>query len=131
MDDPAAAVQLGFFPAHRAGLFTISLALFLLVLELVRRGFLKERYALLWLGTSLFGLGVGLFPGIIVRLSELLNFQFLTVFYTFSFLFLLGLVLAFTVVISRLSERCRDLAQELALLQHRLETIEGRRDAQS
>ena len=33
-----------------------------LILELVRRGRLKERYALLWLATALFTLFLGVFP---------------------------------------------------------------------
>jgi len=46
------------------------------------------------------------------------------VFYGLSFLFLLGIVLGFSVIISRLSERNRKLAQELALLAHRVERLE-------
>jgi len=82
----------------------------------VRRGHLRERYALLWLATSLFGLVVGLFPNLIVYFSRLMHFQFLTLLFVVSFLFLLGLVLSFTVVISRQSERNRKLTQEVALL---------------
>ena len=118
--------QAGFLLVHRVGLLTVSLVLAGLVFELVRRGALKERYALLWLGVSGLGLLVGIFPGIIERLSLWLEFQYLTVFYTASFLFLLLLVLVFTVVISRLSERSRALAQELALLANRVETLERR-----
>lgn len=116
--------QEGFLLVHRAGLFAVSLALAVLIFELVRRGHLKERYALLWLAVSGLGLLIGVFPGIIERLSLWLEFQYLTVFYTASFLFLLLLVLVFTVVISRLSERSRELAQEVALLANRIERLE-------
>lgn len=116
--------QEGFLLVHRLGLLAVSLALAGLVFELVRRGHLKERYALLWLAVSLLGLIVGVFPGVIERLSVWFEFQYLTVFYTASFLFLLLLVLAFTVVISRLSERTRALAQELALLADRVSQVE-------
>lgn len=120
--------QHGFYALHRAGLLLLSLALVLLVLELVRRGHLKERYALLWLSVSACGLALGFFPGIIVRISLLFGFQYLSVVSLFAFLFLLLLVLAFTVVISRLSERSRRLAQELALLSRRIEDLEKRHD---
>ncbi len=116
--------QHGFYTLHRLGLLGLSLALVIAVLELVRRGHLKERYALLWLAVSAFGLLVGCFPSIIVRLSSVLGFQYLTVVSFFAFLFLLLLVLAFTVVISRLSERGRRLAQEIALINERLERLE-------
>lgn len=113
-----------FYSSHRAGLLIISLAFMTLVLELVRRAHLKERYALLWLAAALCGLAVGLFPRLVIWLSATLGFQYLTVFFVGSFIFLLLLVLAFTVVISKLSERNRTLAQELALLARRVETLE-------
>ncbi|HPO15677.1 MAG TPA: DUF2304 domain-containing protein [Candidatus Hydrogenedentes bacterium] len=116
--------QHGFYILHRLGLLVLSLALVISVLELVRRGHLKERYALLWLAVSGFGLLVGCFPSIIVRLSVILGFQYLTVVSFFAFLFLMLLVLVFTVVISRLSERSRRLAQEIALINERLERLE-------
>lgn len=126
--EPNGIGQVGFLLVHRIGLLGVSLLLVLLVLELVRRGYLKERYALLWLGVSVAGLVVGFFPGMIVRLSLLLEFQYLTVVYVASFLFLMTLVLIFSIVISRLTERNRDLAQEIALLSHRMEQLETRDD---
>lgn len=114
----------GFYPVHRIGLLVLSLLLMLLVLELVRRGRLKERYALLWLGAAGGSLLIGLFPTIIVGLANGLRVQYLTVVYMITFLFLLGIILVFSVVISRLSERCRELAQEAALLAERVQKLE-------
>ncbi len=113
---------------HRLGLFALSLILLVLVLELVRRGLLKERYALLWLFTSAMGLFVGVFPGSIVLLSHLFKLQYLSLLFLISFLFLMGLVLSFTVVISRLSEKNRALTQEVALLSHALRRLEREHD---
>jgi len=121
------AVQ-GFYTVHRFGLLGVSLLLMAFVLELVRRGRLKERYALLWLAAAGGSLLVGLFPAILVRLADMLHFQYLTVVYTLSFLFLLAIVLAFSVVISLLSERCRALAQEAALLSQRMDELERRHE---
>jgi len=118
------AEVVGFYLSHRIGLLCISLVFMGVVLELVRRSHLKERYALLWLGAALGGLIVGVFPQAVVWFSNVFGFQYLTVFYITSFLFLLLLVLVFTVVISKLSERNRDLAQEVALLSHRLSRLE-------
>lgn len=120
----AALPFVGFYWSHRVGLLLVSLAFMILVLELVRREHLKERYALLWLAAATCGLAVGFFPGLITWTSAHLGFQYLTVFYVGSFLFLLMLVLAFTVVISKLSERNRTLAQEIALLARRVEELE-------
>ena len=118
------ALQSGFTAPHRIGLLALSLALFVLVIELVRRRQFKERYALLWLGASLCGLVVGAFPGVIVWIARIVHVQFLTVFFTAAFLFLLFLVLSFSMVISRLADENRVLAQELALLEHRLKRLE-------
>jgi len=117
--------MVGFYWSHRVGLLFVSIAFVGLVLELVRRGHLKERYALLWLAAAAAGLVVGLFPRMIVWVSSAFGFQYLTVFYVCSFLFLLLLVLAFTVVISKLTERNRTLAQEVALLSRRIEVLEA------
>jgi len=120
------APQFGFTMFHRIGLMAFSVVLLILVLELVRRRLFKERYALLWLATAGCGVIVGLFPGIIVWLSKVMHVQFLTVFFLLALLFLLGLVLSFSVVISSLSEQNRALAQELGLLANRLNEIEDK-----
>ena len=118
--------QLGFQTSHRITLLVLSVLLLGLVLELVRRGHIKERYALLWLAAAGASLMVGVFPGLIEKLAAGLRVQYLTVFYGLSFLFLLAIVLGFSVVISRLSERNRKLAQELALLAHKVNRLEGK-----
>ncbi len=116
--------QTGIQTAHRLGILGLSVLLLAVVLELVRRGYLKERYALLWLATAGLSLLVGVFPGIITSLAHLFNFQYLTVLFAMYFAFTLALVLCFTIVISRLAERNRELTQEVALLAHKVEQIE-------
>ena len=113
--------------AHRLALGGLSIVLFGLVLELVRREHLKERYALLWLATSAVGLVIGIFPGLIVWFAETFRFQMITTLFVVSFIYTLGIVLSFTVIISRLSERNRRLAQEVALLAHRVQRMEENR----
>ena len=120
----AETAQLAFQPAHRAGMLIISLLLVALVLELVRRRLFKERYALLWLGASGVVLLIGLAPSLVVWLAALLHVQFLTVFFMLAFIFLLGLVLSFSIVISKLSDQNRELAQEVGLLESRVSTLE-------
>ena len=116
-------VQTGIQTAHRVGILALSVLLLLIVLELVRRGYLKERYALLWLATAGLSLIVGLFPGVITRLAHVFNFQFLTVLFVMYFAFTLALVLCFTIVISRQTVRNRELTQEVALLAHEVDRL--------
>jgi len=102
-------------------------ALLVIVVELIRRGKLKERYSLLWL-----------FAGVVLLifstsryLLELISHA-LGIFYPPSFLFLLAffflllITLHFSVVISGLSEKNKKLAQELALMRQDLKNaIDG------
>ncbi|MFP6614815.1 MAG: DUF2304 domain-containing protein [Candidatus Hydrogenedentota bacterium] len=111
-------------PVHRIALLVLSIVLFVLVIELVRRELLKERYALLWLATSVLGVVIGIFPAIIEWLTASLHFQLLTTLYVVSFIYTLGIILAFSVIITRQIERNRILAQEVALLSNRLDKLE-------
>ena len=120
---------IGIQPAHRVALLALSLVLLGFVLELVRRDLLREKYALLWLATSLLGLVIGVVPDLLVAFAQMMRFQLLTALFVFSFVFTLAIVLGFTVVISRLSERNRELAQEVALLNHEMGRIRDKRDA--
>lgn len=125
------AQQLGFQTSHRVALLILCLLLLTFVLELVRRAWLKERYALLWLAAAAASLVIGFFPGLISGLARLVHVQYLTIVFGLSFLFLLGIVLGFSVIISRLSEHNRELAQELALLSQRVRQFEEKhRDQQ-
>lgn len=90
--------------------------------ELIRRRKIEERYALLWL---LLGGVMALFsfsPGLLERLSRLLQ-----VHYAPSLLFLMGLLFSFafilhlTIVMSRMHRRMVRLAQEVAILKEELE----------
>ncbi len=124
MDDAAHfAIQ----APHRIAITFLSVMLFALVIELVRREFLKERYALLWLATAGIGLLIGISPGLIARFAALVHFQLITTLFVASFLYVLGIVLGFTVIISKLAERNRRLAQDVALLAHRVQQIEENR----
>ena len=111
---------------HQIALLFLGCVFVGVVLELVRRGHLKERYALLWLFVSVCGLGVGVYPQSLVLISRYLNFQLLTVLFVFFFLLMLSLVLTFSVVLSRLSERDRELTQEVALLASRVSELEDK-----
>ena len=113
---------IGIQTGHRIALFALSLVFLAFVLELVRRDRLKEKYALLWLGTAFAGLVVGIVPGVITWTAALFHFQILTALFVFAFLFILGVVLVFSVILSRLSEQNRKLAQEVALLNRRIDS---------
>ncbi len=97
----------------------LAAALLLLgfVVELLRRGILRERFAALWLFVSgLLVLGA-LFPGILVNAAGALGFQIVSNLLFFSaILFLLLVSIQLSNEVSRLEARTRRLAEDLALL---------------
>jgi len=99
----------------------VTLAIFLFVLELVRRRRLVERYALLWMTAALALLVLAIWTdglevlGDVMGIEEPANAIFILAFGV-AFLLLLN----FSVVSSRLSEETKILAQEVAGLEERL-----------
>ena len=94
----------------------VAVVAFLVIVWLVRRGSLKERFALLWLaiGGMLFLL-VAIRP-LLDRLSRELGIESgTTTLFLAAILFLLGLILHLSVIISSLEEKVRDLAEAVAL----------------
>ncbi|MCK9418523.1 MAG: DUF2304 domain-containing protein [Nitrospirae bacterium] len=97
----------------------------LLIVELIRRGRLKEKYSLLWLFAGTVLLVFASSRGLLEYVSSLVGIYYPPSFlFLLAFLFLLMITLHFSSVISGLSEKNKQLAQELALL--RLEMVEGK-----
>jgi hypothetical protein len=101
-------------------------ALFLIVFELVRRRRLMERYALLWLFSTAVLLGLAVWKNALERVAEAVG-----IFYAPSALFAIALgfvsvlLLHFSLVVSRLADQSKVLAQRVGLLQARVEELEG------
>jgi hypothetical protein len=99
--------------------------LLLVILELVRRRRLMERYALLWLLASVVLLVLAAWRGLLTTLSYKVGIH-----YPPSALFVvalgLGLLLLihFSLAVSRLTDQNKVLAQRLAILQDRVEETE-------
>jgi len=101
-----------------------SAILLFLVLELIRRGKLKERYSLLWLFASLVLLVLSLSRGLLEFFSRMVGiFYPPSLLFLIAFVFLLLITLHFSSVISGLSDKNKRLAQELALLKQEVESL--------
>ena len=97
-------------------------SVFIIVIELIRRGRLKERYSLLWLCASALLLTLSLSRGVLEYFSHALGIYYPpSLLFLLAFLFLLLITLHFSVVVSGLSEKNKKLAQELALLRKELQ----------
>ena len=102
------------------------LALFLIVFELVRRRRLQERYALLWLFAVAGLLGLSIFRNLLEKTSTALGIAYApSALFAVAFAFILLLLLHFSLVISRLADQNKVLAQKLGQLQQRVDVLEG------
>ena len=99
----------------------IAAAILLLgVLELVRRRALLERYAILWLFSSLVLLSLGVWRGLLEKIASAVGiFYPPSALFVIAFGFILVLLLHFSVAVSRLADQSKVLAQRLALLEER------------
>ena len=97
-----------------------TVALLLVVLELVRSRRLLERYALLWLFSALVLMGLGIWEGALDRLAALVGIAYPpSALFVIASGFILLLLLHFSLVVSRLADQSKVLAQRLALLEER------------
>jgi hypothetical protein len=104
-----------------------TLGLLLFVFELVRRKHLSERYALLWLlaATTMFVLAA--WKGLLTTLSHDVGISYPpSALFAVAIGLIVILLMYFSLVVSRLSDQNKILAQRLALLQRRVEESEER-----
>jgi hypothetical protein len=107
-----------------------TLALFLLVFELVRRRRLMERYALLWLFSTVVLLGLAVWKQLLEEVARAIGiFYAPSALFVVAFGFILAILLHFSLVISRLADQTKVLAQRVGLLQQRLDLVEGRAES--
>jgi len=95
--------------------------LLLVILELVRRRRLLERYALLWLLAGVVLLGLAIWRGALEQLAQLIGIAYPpNALFFVAFGFVLVLLLHFSVAVSRLTDQSKVLAQRVALLEERV-----------
>jgi hypothetical protein len=98
-----------------------SCSIFFVVIELIRRGRLKERYSLLWLFACSVLLVFSLSRDLLEFVSLSLGIAYPpSLLFLLAFFFLLLITLHFSVVISGFSEKNKKLAQELAILRQEI-----------
>ena len=97
-----------------------------LIFELVRRKRLMERYAILWLVAGVTVLVLGLWQGLLTTLAHAVGIYYPpSALFAVVFVFVLVMLVHFSMSVSRLSDENKILAQRLALLQQRQEQESG------
>ncbi len=104
----------------------VTAALFAVILELVRRRRLMERYAILWLVAAGVLLALAVWRSLLETVASAVGiFYAPSALFVIAFGFVLLLLLHFSLVISRLAEQNKVLAQRIGLLQQQLEHHTG------
>ena len=94
----------------------IAVAFMGLILELIRRDSLQERYSVVWFVAGLGMLAGAAFPGLLGTVADLMGVRNTNVaLFSIILLLLLGLALNFSVIMSRQAAQITRLAQEQAL----------------
>jgi hypothetical protein len=103
--------------SQRVEVIILAIVVCGLIFELVRRKRLMERYALLWLLAGGTVLVLGLWKGLLTKLSHAAGIYYApSALFAVAFLFILALLVHFSITVSRLTDQNRILAQKLALL---------------
>ena len=106
-----------------------SLATLIFIIDLLRRGALKEKYAALWLIVAGTALILSIFPGLLRAITDLLGVQIpsnLLFFVTIVVLVLVSVQLSYE--LSRHEAQIRRLAEEVALQKDELDSLRRRLD---
>ena len=104
----------------------VTSGLFLTVLELVRRRRLMERYALLWLLASSVLLALAVWKGLLETIAAAIGiFYAPSALFVVAFGFILVMLLHFSLVISRLADQNKLLAQQVGRLHQKLDALTG------
>lgn len=100
----------------------VSLALLLVVFELIRSRRLRERYALLWLATGVVLVVLSAWRGGLNTIARWLGVRGYppAVLFAIGLLFVILVLLHYSTVISRLADQNTVLAQRLAILEAKL-----------
>ena len=104
----------------------VTAGLFLAVFELVRRRRLMERYALLWLVSAAILLGLSVWRDALESFSTAIGIYYApSAFFVAALAAIIAMLLHFSLVISRLADQAKVLAQRLAAQQARIDQLEA------
>jgi len=101
---------------HRVALVLAGGVLLLTTFELIRKRRLREEYSVLWVLTALAILVSGIYPRALEWVAMRITLHPSVLMTFLCVLFLMAILLHYSVVISKHSEREKGLTQELALL---------------
>ena len=119
-------------PRMQALAILAAVVLLVIVLEMVRRRRLMERYALLWMFSATVILALAVWQGALNRLADVMGiYSAPNALFFIAVGFVLLLLLHFSAAMSRLSDQAKVLAQRHAILEQRVAELEHDAEADS
>ena len=104
--------------------FVLALTIILVILDLVRRKKIREKYAALWLIVGAATVVLGIFPQLLAFTADLLGVSVPSnLLFALGILFVLGVLLHLSFEISALEDETRKLAEEVAIQRRQIEAI--------
>jgi hypothetical protein len=114
-------------PQTRILAAAIAIVFMAMILELIRRDRLQERYSVVWFVAGLGMLAGAAFPGLLGFVADVMGVRNTNVaLFSIVLLLLLGLALNFSVIMSRQATQITRLAQERAIEKAREQAARGR-----
>ncbi|ODT25295.1 DUF2304 domain-containing protein [Microbacterium sp. SCN 69-37] len=105
----------------------LALAILLIVGRLLLRRSLREKYAVMWIAIALVVLVLGLFPQLLLGLTDVLGVQVpANLLFALAIVLLLGVALHLSWELSQAEEEIRRVAEETAILRADLDAIRSR-----
>lgn len=102
----------------------VSISLFLYILYLVRKKKIKEEYSLLWLFSSIVFIFFSIWRNGLEYFAKLVGIAYPpAALFIILMLAIFLILIEFSIIISKLSEKNKLLAQEVALLKYEIELI--------
>lgn len=100
----------------RIYIVTLSVLFLIYLINMIRKNKINLKYILSWISISIGILIIALFPNILILLSNFLGVKDpMNALYFVGFIFMIIVVFSLTVAQSRLSDKVKSLAQEIAL----------------
>jgi hypothetical protein len=119
--------QVHLTPQTRIVAAILAVFFMLMILELIRRDRLQERYSVIWFVAGLGMLAGAAFPGLLEVVANVMGVRNTNVaLFSVVLLLLLGLALNFSVIMSQQAAQITRLAQERAIEQARRQAAEER-----
>ena len=119
-------VQTSYFTRVRFLMIALSFVVIVTTIEAIRRSHLKERYAILWIATSLIILATAFFPRILDFLRIILGTDYVAAVVGIVFIFLLLIAFHFSISLSTYWKNQTQIAQRQVLLEERIHSLTTR-----